>query len=208
MNEGARSAAEFLPAHPTLARLRDAAALCRGCDLYAAATQTVFGEGDAAARVMLVGEQPGDSEDREGRPFIGPAGKLLSSALMEAGIDRARVYVTNAVKHFKFVERGKHRIHATPKVTEIRACRPWLEAEIRQVRPEVIVALGSTAAQTLLGTGFRLTKHRGEFQSTELAGRIIATIHPSAILRAPDDETRRRELSAFVDDLRLVAAAV
>jgi DNA polymerase len=204
----ARSAADYLPAHPTLNSLRAAAARCRGCDLYKHATQTVFGEGRAPAPLMFVGEQPGDTEDREGHPFVGPAGKLLRLAMLEAGIDPHDVYVTNAVKHFKFVERGKRRIHAKPKVTEIRACRPWLEAEIALVHPHVVVALGATAAQALLGPGFRLTQHRGELVSSELAPRVIATVHPSSILRARDDETRHREFAAFVDDLRAITARV
>jgi uracil-DNA glycosylase family protein len=203
------SAADYLPAtRSSLKRLRDAAAVCRGCDLYKDATQTVFGQGKARARVMFVGEQPGDHEDREGLPFVGPAGALLRSALADAGIEPREAYITNAVKHFKFVVRGKRRIHAKPKVTEIRACRPWLEAEIAAVRPYLVVALGATAAQTLLGPAFRLTKSRGRLVASESAPRVIATIHPSAILRAADDASRRREMAAFVKDLRRVAAAL
>ena len=200
-----RSAADFLPASHSLSALRRAAARCRGCDLYKDATQTVFGEGKARAAVMLVGETPGDREDIEGHPFVGPAGKLLDKAMAAAGIPRGDVYITNAVKHFKYVERGKRRIHAKPKQLEIRACRPWLEAEIRAVRPRVLVAMGATAAQTLLGPTFRLTKHRGEVLSSELAPRIVVTVHPSSILRAPDDETRHREMANFIEDLRSVS---
>ncbi|MBV8601860.1 MAG: UdgX family uracil-DNA binding protein [Candidatus Eremiobacteraeota bacterium] len=203
-----RSAADYLPAKLSLASLRAAAAGCRGCDLYKYATQTVFGEGRSRARLMLVGEQPGDSEDRDGRPFVGPAGKLLRRALDEAKIAASETYVTNAVKHFKFVERGKRRIHAKPKRIEVVACEPWLEAEIRVVRPQIVVALGATAAQALLGPSFRLTHHRGEFLSSPLAERVLATVHPSSILRAPDDETRRVEYANFLDDLKLVARAV
>jgi len=202
-----RSAADFLPPKRTLKSLREAAARCRGCDLYKHATQTVFGEGKARASVLLVGEQPGDREDVEGHPFVGPAGKLLHRAMDEAGLDPKDAYVTNAVKHFKYVERGKRRIHATPKVTEIRACAPWLTEEIRVVRPSVVVALGAIAAKRLLGAGFKLTQHRGEVQ--ESAGeRVLATVHPAAILRARDDETRHTEYARFVDDLRIAAALV
>ena len=198
-------AAAYLPERRSLASLRRAAAGCEGCDLYRDATQTVFGEGSSPAAVMLVGEQPGDSEDRKGHPFVGPAGRLLHDALREAMLDPDDVYITNAVKHFKFTERGKRRIHATPKVFEVRACWPWLEAELELVRPQVLVALGATAAKALFGAAFRLTQHRGEFIATPLAPRAMATIHPSAILRAPDDEMRRVERARFVDDLRLVA---
>jgi DNA polymerase len=204
----ARSAADFLPARKTLASLRKAAASCRGCDLYKDATQTVFGEGAAHAAVLFVGEQPGDSEDREGHPFVGPAGKLLHNAMAEAGISENDAYITNAVKHFKFEWRGKRRIHAKPKRIEVRACEPWLIEEIKQVRPRLVVALGATAAQALMGTAFRLTAQRGEIVSSPIAPRVMATIHPSAILRAPDDETRHAELRRFVDDLRVAAAAM
>lgn len=203
-----RSAAEFFPPRMTLKSVREAAAHCRGCDLYKDATQTVFGEGPAHARVMFVGEQPGDSEDREGHPFVGPAGKLLRRAMVEAGIEPREAYITNAVKHFKFIWRGKRRIHNKPKVTEIRACRPWLEAEIKLVRPEIVVALGATAAQALLGSSFRLTAHRGEVVSSDLAPRVIATVHPSSILRAPDDEARHVEMVEFIGDLKRVARAL
>jgi DNA polymerase len=202
------SAADFLPRTRSLEKLRAAAAGCRGCDLYENATQTVFGEGSPRARLMFVGEQPGDREDVEGHPFVGPAGKLLRSAMVEAGIDPAETYITNAVKHFKFVVRGKRRIHAKPKVTEVRACTPWLEAEIDAVRPELVVALGATAAQALLGSGFRLTAHRGTELASDLAPRVIATVHPSSILRARDEDSRHRELAAFVRDLKTIAAAI
>jgi len=201
-----RSAADFLPARKTLASLREAAAGCRGCDLYENATQTVFGEGNAHASLMLVGEQPGDSEDREGHPFVGPAGKLLQRALSEAGIANDDVYITNAVKHFKFEWRGKRRIHAKPKRIEVRACEPWLIEEIKQVKPKLVVALGATAAQALLGPQFRLTERRGELLASPVAPRVVATVHPSSILRAPDDEARHAEMARFVDDLRIVAA--
>jgi uracil-DNA glycosylase family protein len=199
------SAADFIPPRPTLPKLRAAAAGCRGCDLWVNATQTVFGEGPRTASVVFVGEQPGDLEDRSGHPFVGPAGRLLDAALVEAGIDRSRVYVTNSVKHFKFVpiERGR-RLHKKPNAAEIRACNPWLQEEIRLVRPRVIVALGATAAQALLGKQFRVTRDRGKPIPSELAEAIVATVHPSAILRAPGDarEEARRE---FIADLRRVA---
>lgn len=203
-----RSAAQYLPSRRSLRRLREAAAHCRGCDLYKAATQTVFGEGAAHAAVMFVGEQPGDSEDKEGHPFVGPAGRLLDRALQEAGISRTETYITNAVKHFKFIWRGKRRIHNKPRQIEIRACRPWLDAEVKAVRPRVVVALGATAAQALLGSTFRLTQHRGEPIASDLPMPVIATVHPSSILRAPDDETRHAEMAKFVDDLRRVARTV
>ncbi len=202
------SAAEYLPARLSLKTLRESARSCHGCELYRYATQTVFGEGPARARMMFVGEQPGDSEDLAGRPFVGPAGKLLHRAMDEAGIEAGDVYVTNAVKHFKFVERGKRRIHAKPKKIEIRACKPWLEAEIRVVRPGLIVALGATAAQSLLGSGFRLLANRGRIVSGEFANAVFPTIHPSVILRAPDDRTRHREMGKFVEDLKAARAAL
>ncbi|MGH7659682.1 MAG: UdgX family uracil-DNA binding protein [Vulcanimicrobiaceae bacterium] len=198
------SAADFLPKSHSLKALREAAAHCRGCELYKNATQTVFGEGKAHAAIMLVGEMPGDREDIEGHPFVGPAGKLLDRAMEAAKLPRKDVYVTNAVKHFNFIERGKRRIHATPKQIHIRACRPWLEEEIKAVRPAVVVAMGATAAQTLLGPTFRLTHHRGEVLSTDLARHVVATVHPSSILRAPDDETRHAEMEKLVEDLRNV----
>ena len=198
------TAAPLVPDQPTLPRLRDAAAGCQACPLWETGTQTVFGEGSTAAEMMLVGEQPGDREDREGRPFVGPAGQLLDRALEEAGIDRKLAYVTNVMKHFKWTPRGKRRIHAKPNWGEIAACRPWLEAELAVVQPRVLVCLGSTAAQALLGRQFRVTKQRGEPVDTELAPHAVATIHPSAILRMEDAE-RDAEFRAFVDDLRLAA---
>jgi uracil-DNA glycosylase family protein len=206
--ELAWTATPFLPADPapSLDALRLAATGCQGCDLYTMGTQTVFGEGPPTAEVMFVGEQPGDYEDREGKPFVGPAGRLLDSALEEVGIDRSRVYVTNAVKHFKWTAgRGKRRIHSKPNAREIRACRPWLDAELDDVKPRVIVVLGATAAQALLGASFRVTQQRGRaIEDTGLAPYVLATVHPASILRAPDPETRESEEHAFVDDLRTV----
>jgi uracil-DNA glycosylase len=199
------SAAELVPEAPTLPRLREAAAQCRACPLWERGTQTVFGEGRREAQAMFVGEQPGDQEDKEGRPFVGPAGKLLDRALAEAGVDRSLAYVTNAVKHFKWEPKGKRRIHAKPSWSELAACRPWLEAELTVVRPRVLVLLGATAAQSLLGRQFRVTQHRGEWLESELADYVTATIHPSAILRQRDDESRHAEFAGFVDDLRIVA---
>jgi uracil-DNA glycosylase family protein len=203
------SAAEFIPPRPTLERLRDAAAGCRGCDLWRYATQTVFGEGPKRAEVMLVGEQPGDQEDRQGHPFVGPSGRLLDEGLEAAGIDRSRVYVTNAVKHFKFVrvELTRRRLHKKPAPGEVRACHPWLEEEIRLVRPRVIVALGATAAQALLGPKFKVTQQRGKTMRSEWAGTVIATVHPSAVLRAPA-EAREQARREFFADLRRVARAL
>ena len=203
-----RSAADFLPARRTLATLRKAAQGCRGCDLYKDATQTVFGEGSSRAVAMLVGEQPGDREDREGHPFVGPAGRLLHEALEAAGIPVADVYITNAVKHFKFVVRGKRRIHATPKVTEVRACEPWLDNEIAVVKPRLVVALGATAAKALLGAAFRVTERRGELVERPSGPPVVATVHPSSILRARDDDARRVEMAAFIDDLKTVAKLI
>ena len=203
-----RSAAAFVPARPTLSRLREAAAGCTGCDIYKRATQVVLGEGPADAPLMLVGEQPGNEEDLAGRPFVGPAGKLLDRALEEAGLDRRRAYVSNAVKHFKWEPRGKRRIHAKPTAGEVAACRPWLEAEIELIKPTAIVCLGATAAQALLGPCFRVTQERGRFVPSPLAPYVLATVHPSALLRAPDEETRQRETRRFVDDLRVVAGVL
>jgi DNA polymerase len=201
------SAADFIPPRPTLPRLREAAAECRGCELWLDATQTVFGEGPGPATVIFVGEQPGDQEDRAGRPFVGPAGRLLDEGLEAAGIDRGRVYVTNAVKHFKFVrqELVRRRLHKKPNAAEVRACNPWLREEIRLVRPKLVVALGSTAAQALLGSSFKVTQHRGEVVESEWAGPVLATVHPSSVLRAPDEyrADARREL---FEDLAEVAA--
>ncbi len=195
----------LLPLHRNLEDLRSAAQNCEACDLYKHATQTVFGEGATKAKVMLVGEQPGDQEDLDGRPFVGPAGKLLDAALEEAGIDRAKVYVTNAVKHFKWEPRGKRRIHKKPSVKEIAACRPWLEAEIAAVLPKVIVCLGATAAQSLLGRDFRVTEKRGRLVESKLAPYVTATVHPSSILRAPDEEARHEARRLFVADLKKIA---
>ena len=200
-----RSAADFLPARRTLASLRKAAQGCRGCDLYKDATQTVFGEGNARAVAIFVGEQPGDREDREGHPFVGPTGKLLHDAMDAAGIAADDVYITNAVKHFKFVARGKRRIHAKPKVIEVRACAPWLDNEIAVIKPRLIVALGATAAGALLGPAFRVTQRRGEVVPRPPGPPVVATVHPSSILRAPDDDARRIETAAFIADLETVA---
>ena len=199
------SAADFIPSNPTLPKLRTAAARCRGCDLWINATQTVFGEGPSDGVAMFVGEQPGDQEDRLGHPFVGPAGKLLDAGLEHAGIDRSRVYLTNAVKHFKFVpiERGR-RLHKKPSLGEVRACKPWLMEEIRLVQPSVIVALGATAAQALLGRDFRVTQQRGKPIPSELAKAVFATVHPSAVLRAPA-ETRGQAKADFFADLKAVA---
>ncbi|HWY46844.1 MAG TPA: UdgX family uracil-DNA binding protein [Bryobacteraceae bacterium] len=202
MAEKATGAVEFLPEHPTLRALRDEVQRCRGCELYRYATQAVFGEGPRSARIALVGEQPGDEEDRQGHPFVGPAGKLLNKALEEAGIDRSAVYVTNAVKHFKFEERGKRRLHKKPRMSEIKACKPWLEAEMSLIKPEVIVCLGARAAQALLGSKYRLTKERGKFVEHPLAPLVTATIHPSAVLRTPNAEQRHQEYRKFVADLQ------
>jgi uracil-DNA glycosylase family protein len=201
-------ATPFLPERRSLKALREAAAECRGCHLWRPATQTVFGEGAAGARVMLVGEQPGDREDRAGHPFVGPAGRELDRALEEAGIDRRAAYVTNVVKHFKFQERGKRRIHATPKKFEVDACRPWLDEELRVVKPEALVVLGATAGKALFGSKFTIRDARGRPIESDLAPLVAATIHPSAILRAPDDEARAREREGLVADLRAVADAL
>jgi uracil-DNA glycosylase family protein len=195
-----------IPAKPTLKSVRDAASDCRACDLYKRGTQTVFGEGPGKARVMMVGEQPGDAEDVAGHPFVGPAGRLLDRALEEAGIDRDLVYVTNVVKHFKWEPRGKRRIHAKPNSAEIAACRPWLDTEIALVKPRVLVCLGATAAQALLGRAFKVSQQRGRFVESPLAPRVLATVHPSSILRAPDEERRRAEMKRFVADLKRIAA--
>jgi DNA polymerase len=203
-----RDAADLIPDRPTLARLRDAAKDCQACDLYKRGTQTVFGEGVRKAELMLVGEQPGDQEDLAGHPFVGPAGRLLDRALVDAGIDRAAVYVTNVVKHFKWEPRGKRRIHKKPNASEIAACRPWLDTEIQIVKPRAVVCLGATAAQALIGRQFKVTAHRGEFVASPLAPLVLATVHPSSILRAPDEDTRRAEMKRFTDDLRKVATAL
>ena len=189
----------------TLEALREAAASCRACDLYKTGTQTVFGEGAEHAEVMFVGEQPGDREDKEGKPFVGPAGGVLDEALQQAGIDRRRVYITNAVKHFKWKPQGKRRLHQKPNAAEINACRPWLDAEIGVVKPHLLVLLGATAAQALLGRDFRVTLQRGQLMERAGLPPMMATVHPSSILRAPDDETRAIEMRAFVEDLKRVA---
>jgi DNA polymerase len=195
----------LLPDRPTLATVRDAARGCKACHLYLRGTQTVFGEGPRRAKIMMIGEQPGDVEDVAGLPFVGPAGKLLDRALEQAGIDRRQVYVTNVVKHFKWEPRGKRRIHSKPNAAEIAACRPWLDTEIALVRPHAVVCLGATAAQALLGRGFRVTTQRATFVESSLAPLVTATIHPSSILRAPDDESRRDAMQGFVEDLQKVA---
>jgi len=202
------SAAALLPNDPDLDQLREAAAECTACPLYRNATQTVFGEGLERALIMFVGEQPGDAEDLAGHPFVGPAGKLLDRCMRAAGIDRDRAYVTNAVKHFKWVPRGTRRIHSKPGSMEIAACFPWLEAEIAAVKPRLVVALGATAAQALFGKAFRVTRERGKLIPSRWAPHAMATVHPSSLLRAPDEETRQRETALFVDDLRKAAAVL
>ena len=213
MRMPASGAAEFVPDTDDLAVLSDASQSCKGCDLYRNATQTVFGAGSPQAKVVLVGEQPGDQEDKVGQPFVGPAGRLLDKALVAAGIDRDRVYVTNAVKHFKFEERGKRRIHKTPSRTEVVACRPWLLTEINAIQPDAVVLLGATAAKSLMGSGFRLTTHRGEVLrlpgadgkvDLDVDPQVVATVHPSAILRGPPED-REKAFDALVADLRVVA---
>jgi uracil-DNA glycosylase family protein len=199
------------PAQPpdtsSLSALRQAAAHCTACHLYKRGTQTVFGEGPKRATMMLVGEQPGDYEDVAGKPFVGPAGKVMDRALKDAGINRSQVYVTNAVKHFKWEPRGKRRIHQKPNSREIAACRPWLEAELRIVKPNLVVAMGATAAQTLFGAGFRVTRERGKVLPSKLASMVLATVHPSSLLRQPDEESREREYKHFVADLRAALKA-
>ena len=199
------------PAQPpdtsSLATMREAAAHCTACHLYKRATQTVFGEGPKRAAMMLIGEQPGDYEDVAGKPFVGPAGKIMDRALADAGIDRSQVYVSNAVKHFKWEPRGKRRIHQKPNSREIAACRPWLEAELRIVKPNLVVAMGATAAQAIFGPGFRVTRERGKVLSSKLAPRVLATVHPSSLLRQPDEKSREREYKHFVADLRAAVRA-
>ena len=204
----AQSASELIPLFPSLQAARKASKDCRACDLWRHATQTVFGDGAARARILFVGEQPGDKEDLEGRPFVGPAGALLDKALIEAGIDRKQTYVTNAVKHFKWEPRGKRRIHKKPNSIEIAACRQWLDTEIALVKPDVIVCLGATAAQALLGRDFRVTEKRGQLLPFDTAQNVLATVHPSSILRAPDDESRHREFLRLVEDVRVVATVL
>ena len=197
--------AALRPRSRNLDELREAASTCRACDLWKKATQTVFGEGMKTARIMMIGEQPGDREDLQGRPFVGPAGAILDKALAAAGIDREDVYVTNIVKHFKWEPRGKRRIHKKPNAVEISACRPWLDAEIEAVKPEVIVLLGATAAQALMGRSFLVTRHRGGWVQSAMEAGVTATVHPSSILRAPDDEARHTAMREFIDDLKIVS---
>jgi uracil-DNA glycosylase family protein len=199
------TAADYLPARLALSSLREAAAVCRGCELWRPATQTVFGEGPERAAVLFVGEQPGDQEDQQGQPFVGPAGRLFDKALENVGIDRTQVYVTNAVKHFKWQPRGKRRIHQKPNAAEVAACRPWVEAELALIRPAVLVCLGATAAQALLGREFRVSRDRGMPVESELAPVVMATVHPSSILRS---DNRDEEFALFVEDLRRVAEAL
>ena len=201
------TAAPLVPERPSLDELRKAATACTACDLHKTGTQTVFGEGSEGAEAMFVGEQPGDQEDKAGKPFVGPAGQLFDQALEDAGIDRQAVYVTNVVKHFKWVARGKRRIHQKPNAAEVAACRPWLEAELEVVKPRVLVCLGATAAQALLGREFRVTRERGRPVESDLAENVVATVHPSSILRA-DPADREREYDAFVNDLRVVAGLI
>jgi DNA polymerase len=201
-------AAPFVPIGATLDELRAAAARCQGCELYRHATQIVFGRGPADARIVLVGEQPGDQEDLKGAPFVGPAGEVLDRALAEAGIDRRRVYVTNVVKHFKFVERGKRRIHETPRAPELNACRPWLEAELQIIKPTVLGALGATAARAIFGAEFRLLKQHGQFFATRWSAKSVATLHPSAVLRGQDAAEQARLYAMLLEDLRLIAAGL
>ena len=203
-----RTAATLIPPRPTFGKLRTAAAKCMACPLYADATQTVFGEGPVPARLMLIGETPGDQEDKQGRPFVGPAGKLLDRCLAEASIARDEAYITNAVKHFKWEPRGKRRLHKKPNALEIAACKPWVEAEIALVKPKVLVLLGATAAQTLLGRDFLVSRERGKAVRSDLAPHVMATVHPSALLRAPDETTRHREIARFIAELRLVAVVL
>jgi DNA polymerase len=208
-----RSAAPFVPKTTSIKALSAASHECRGCDLYKTATQVVFGAGPSKARVMCVGEQPGDQEDRQGAPFVGPAGAMLDKALEDAGIPRGGVYVTNAVKHFKWEPRGKRRIHKKPRMSEIKACRPWLEAELRAVQPQILVCLGATAAQSVFGPQFKLMQNRGKLIGTPpgpglQVERVVATIHPSAVLRAPDSEARRVAYESLVADLKVVAKAL
>ena len=202
------SAAQFLPDRRTPTALREAAAHCRGCALYEHATQTVFGEGPCPARVMMMGEQPGNDEDLAGRPFVGPSGRVLDRALDAAGLDRDRIYITNIVKHFKWKPQGKRRIHDKPGAAEVEACRPWFEAELELVKPDVLVCLGATAAQAVLGRQFRITAERGQFVPSLLGPRVFATVHPSSLLRIDDDATREQEMDRFIEELKLVAVAV
>jgi DNA polymerase len=202
------TAEPLVPPRPSIPKLRSAAAECKACDLWKTGTQTVFGEGKQSSTVMFIGEQPGDKEDLSGKPFVGPAGGLLDKALVEAGIDRSKVYVTNVVKHFKWEPRGKRRIHKKPNAVEIQACRPWLDAEIRVIKPRAIICLGSTAAQAVIGPKFKVSIQRGQFVKSDLAEFVTATVHPSSILRAPTDDARRAETARFIDDLKKIRAAI
>ena len=202
------TAAPLLPPRPTLQKLRNAARGCQACPLWKTGTQTVFGEGSPHAKVVFVGEQPGNDEDLVGKPFVGPAGKLLDKALVEAGIARDEVYVTNAVKHFKWEPKGKRRIHKKPNAREIAACRPWLDAELDLIKPQVLVCLGATAAQALIGKDFKVSQRRGEMIESSLAPHVVATVHPSSILRAPDEESRRADYARFVADLKKIAKVI
>jgi DNA polymerase len=197
-----------IPPRPTIRKLQGVAAGCQACDLWKNATQTVFGEGKQTSTVMLIGEQPGDKEDLTGKPFVGPAGALLGNALAEAGIDRSAVYVTNVVKHFKWEPRGKRRIHKKPNAVEIGTCRAWLEAEINVIKPRAIVCLGSTAAQAVIGSTFRVSVQRAQFVESDLAPLVTATVHPSSILRAPSDQARHQEMNRFIDDLKTIWKAI
>jgi uracil-DNA glycosylase family protein len=200
-----RSALDYFPPHLDYSSLAAAADGCKGCDIYLNATQAVFGEGNRHAEVMFVGEQPGDEEDVKGHPFVGPAGRLFDKALVEAGIDRSQTYVTNAVKHFKWKPAGKRRLHERPKSSEIAACRPWLDAEITIVKPRILVFLGATAAQSLLGRDFRVTQMRGQWLESAIAENVIATVHPSSVLRAPDAQAREEQYREFIADLTVIA---
>ncbi len=203
-----QTAAPLVPSRPTITKLHDAARDCRACPLWKTGTQTVFGDGSRHARVVFVGEQPGNDEDLAGQPFVGPAGKLLDKALAEAGLKRDEVYVTNVVKHFKWEPSGKRRIHKKPGAREIAACRPWLDAELAVLKPDVLVCLGATAAQALLGKDFRVSARRGEFVDSPLAPHVVATVHPSSILRAPDDDTRHREMARFIEEMHTIARTI
>jgi DNA polymerase len=200
-----QTAADLIPPNATLKQLRDIAEGCKACHLWRNATQAVFGEGPPRAKIIFIGEQPGNEEDLAGRPFVGPAGRILNDALDKAGLDRSKVYVTNVVKHFKFIRRGKRRIHDKPRSSEINACRPWLDAEVDRLRAEIIVCLGATAAQTLLGKDFRVTVQRGEWIESDLAPKVMATVHPSSLLRIDDEEKRRQETAQFIEDIKKAA---
>jgi uracil-DNA glycosylase len=204
------SARDLIPANPTLRQLQSNAARCKACDLWKTGTQTVFGEGPSPAKIMFVGEQPGDREDLAGRPFIGPAGRILDEAIQQAGLDRTQAYVTNMVKHFRWEQasRGKRRIHKKPRASQIEACRPWLDAELEVVKPEILICLGATAAQALLGKQFSVLRQRGQLQRSSLAPVVLATVHPSSILRSPDSESREQAMKEFVKDLKEAARAL